>query len=137
MISWEEYQQFGVPYDLEVIEASGDDALNLFHVCSSNNFLKQLSELDYKSQLYNWDSEDPTNSPIDKSFDILPGKTIVGGIDQQGWLLHSSAYEIEMQMQRLKQKYDSSRRIIGPGCSNDPATPNKNLEAIQGNPHQR
>ncbi|MEE8149038.1 MAG: uroporphyrinogen decarboxylase family protein [candidate division Zixibacteria bacterium] len=133
LISWEEYQQFGIPYDLEVINASGDDALNLFHVCSSNNFLKQLSELDYKSQLYNWDSEDPTNSPIEKALDILPGKTLVGGIDHKGWLLHSSAHEIVMQMQSLKQKFDSSRIIIGPGCSIDPATPKENLQAIKDN----
>ncbi|MEW5994157.1 MAG: uroporphyrinogen decarboxylase family protein [Candidatus Zixiibacteriota bacterium] len=131
MITWEEYRRFGVPFDLQVIKAAGDDALNLFHVCSSNNFLKELSAIDYRSQLYNWDSADPTNLPLDKAYDQLKGKTLVGGVDQRGWLLQSSAGEVGHQIQKIMSTHDSNRVIIGPGCSVPPQAPLENLRAIR------
>jgi uroporphyrinogen decarboxylase len=131
MLTWEEYQRFGVPYDLEVIKAAEKDAINLLHICSSHNFLKQLAEIDYNCQLYNWDSDDPTNLPLDRAYDLLNGKTLVGGIDQSGWLLKSSAEEVRRQTERIKEKHDPARLIIGPGCSVPPEVPLENLQAIR------
>lgn len=131
MLTWEEYQRFGVPYDQEVIKASGDDALNLLHVCSANNFLTKLVEIDYHCQLYNWDSDNPTNLPLDKAYDLLKGKTLVGGVDQHGWLLKSTATEVSSQIKKIKQQHDSSRLIIGPGCTIPPEVPLENLQAIR------
>jgi uroporphyrinogen decarboxylase len=130
LISWEEYQEFGVPYDQELIKAAGDDALNLFHICSGANFLTELAELDYSSKLYNWDCDDPTNLPIDKTADLLKGKVVVGGVDRNGWLLKSEPDEIKAQMKKITQANDPSRLIIGPGCSIPPEVPMENLQAI-------
>ena len=131
LLSWEEYQRFGVPYDLRVISASGEDALNLFHVCASNNYLRELSQLDYRSKLVNWDSADPTNLPLDKAETIMPDKVFVGGVDQRGWLIRSGAQEMAFFVDGLKEKYDPRRVIIGPGCAVEPETPMENLQAIR------
>jgi len=131
MLTWEEYQRFGVPYDLEVIKAAENDAINLLHVCSSHNFLEQLAEIDYNCQLYNWDSDAPTNLPLDRAYDLLNGKALVGGVDQRGWLLKSSAEEVRHQTERIKEKHDPARLIIGPGCSVPPEVPPENLQAIR------
>jgi len=131
MITWEEYQKFGIPYDLKVVEASQEDAINLFHVCSSQNYLKQLVEIDYKSQMYNWASEDPTNSPIDRAYEFMQGKTIVGGVDQNGWLLHSDPDEIANKMHEIKKEHAPERLILGPGCSMPPETSMDNLKVIR------
>ncbi len=133
MITWDEYKTFGVPYDLEVIQATEDDAINLFHVCSSNNYLKELARIDYKCRLYNWDSDDPTNVPLDKAYDLLPGKVLVGGADRNGWLLHSTPEEIVHQTQKIKQAHDPARVIIGPGCSVPPEVAMDNFQAIREN----
>ena len=133
MITWEEYQIFGIPYDLKVIESSSDGAINLFHVCASNNYLSKLAEIDYHCQLYNWDSDDPTNIPLDKAYDLLKGKVLVGGIDMNGWLLHCDPLEIKEQVRRIKEKHDPSRVIIGPGCAIPPEVPMENLKAIRDN----
>ncbi|HEX2896608.1 MAG TPA: uroporphyrinogen decarboxylase family protein [candidate division Zixibacteria bacterium] len=133
LITWSEYEDFGVPYDLKVINATEKDSLNLFHVCSSNNYLSQLAKIDYNCKMYNWDSDDPTNLQIDKSYDLLKGKTPVGGVDQRGWLLKSEPVEIPLQMQRIKKFLDPRRVIIGPGCSIAPEVPRQNLELIREN----
>ena len=133
MLTWDEYKEFGVPYDLKVMKASCDGAINLFHVCASNNYLSNLAEIDYKSQLYNWESDDPTNIPLDKSYDLLKGKTIVGGVDMNGWLQHCDTLEIKEQMNRIKAKHDSARVIIGPGCAIPPEIPMENIRAVRDN----
>jgi uroporphyrinogen decarboxylase len=131
LLTWEEYRRFGVPYDLEVVKATEEDAINLLHVCASHNYLKELAEIDYHCRLYNWDSDDPTNLPLDRAYDLLKGKALVGGVDQRGWLLKSSADEVGAQIEKLKAKHDPSRLIIGPGCSIPPETPMENLQAIR------
>jgi len=131
MVTWEEYQRFGVPYDLKVIEAIDDEATNLLHVCASHNYLEELSRIDYRSHLFNWDSSDPTNLPLDKAYDRLPHHTLVGGVDQTGWLKLGNPEEIGHQIDRLEGEHDSSRLIIGPGCSMPPEVPMDNLRAIR------
>lgn len=133
MITWEEYERFGVPYDLRVIKAAEPDAFNLFHVCSSANYLKKLKDIDYNASLYNWDSCDPSNSPLDKGIELLPGKGIVGGVDHHGWLLKSEPDEVAYLVDQLKEKHSRSRLIIGPGCSVPPEVPMDNLQAVRDN----
>jgi len=131
MITWEEYQRFGVPFDLEVIRAAEADALNLLHVCSSNNYLKELAQLDYHAAMYNWEANDPTNLPLDKADSILKDKVMVGGVDHNGWLWHSEPTEIRYKIDELKERFEPTRLIIGPGCSIPPEIPFANLHAVR------
>lgn len=131
LLSWKEYEAFGVPYDLRVIHALDTSALNLLHVCASNNYLRELSKLDYRASLINWDTADPTNLPLDRSYDLLAGKAVVGGVDYRGWLINSQPDEISTLIRGLKKNSDPARLIIGPGCSIEPTTPMENLQAIR------
>lgn len=131
LISWEEYEKFGVPFDLRVINSAGSDAINLLHVCSSNNYLKQLVKLDYPCRMYNWDSDDPTNLPLDKGPQLITDRAVVGGADRAGWLLHGTADEMRHKMDQLKANFDPARLIVGPGCSIPPEVPLENLAAIR------
>ncbi len=133
LITWKEYEAFGVPYDLEVIKATEKSALNLFHVCASNNYLSQLAKIDYNCKMYNWDGDEPTNIQLDKSYELLKGKGLVGGVDHSGWLLKSDPVEIPFQMQRIKKYLDPARVIIGPGCSIAPEVKRDNLRMIRDN----
>jgi len=131
LISWEEYKKFGVPFDMRILKSSGEDAINLFHICSSNNFLKKIIEIDYPVQMYNWDSDDPTNTPLDIGTEIITDKIIVGGCDRDGWLLQATPEEIGYKIDMIKEKYDPSKLIIGPGCSISPKVPFENLQAVK------
>ncbi len=131
LLTWKEYETFGVPYDLRVIQGLDSAALNLLHVCASNNYLRELSRLDYRAALINWDTADPTNLPLDRSYDLFADKTVVGGVDYRGWLINSQPDEISTLITELKRRSDPSRLIIGPGCSIEPTTPMENLQAIR------
>jgi uroporphyrinogen decarboxylase len=133
MITWDEYLAFGVPYDLEVMKAAESDAINLLHVCASNNYLDKLAKIEgYGCQLFNWDSADPSNRPIDRAGAILGnGKVAVGGVDQEGWLLHSDADEIGCMIDKIKDHHSPTSLILGPGCVVPPEVPAANLHAIR------
>ncbi len=130
-ITWEEYNLFGIPYDLEIIKAAERDSFNLLHVCSSNCYLKELSELDYNAGLVNWEACDPTNLPLDKAESVLKNKVMVGGVDHNGWLLRGEPGEIAYKIDELKERFEPTRLIIAPGCSIPPEVPFENLHAVR------
>lgn len=130
-ITWEEYQRFGLPYDLEIIKAAESDAINLLHVCCSNNYLTELAEIDYNAPLINWDADDPTDLPLDKADVVLNNRVMVGGVDRNGWLLQSEPDEIGYKIDELKKRFDPTRLIIGPGCSVPPEVSFDNFRAIR------
>ncbi len=130
-LTWEEYLKFGVPYDLRVMEKAEQDALNILHVCHTNNYLEKLHELNYPAQMYNWDASHPTNLPVDKAIDMFKNKVIVGGVDHEGWLSQSSPEEIGYKIDEMKERYNSSRLIFAPGCAIPPETPMENLQVVK------
>jgi uroporphyrinogen decarboxylase len=130
-LTWQQYERFGLPFDLPVINAAGDDAINLLHVCHSSCYLRELSSRPYPAKMINWNSFDPTNLPLDKAGSALPKHHHVGGVDHTGWLLRSTPDEIEYLIDKLKDEYSADRLIIGPGCSIEPKTPKENLRAIR------
>lgn len=130
-LTWEQYERFGLKYDLPVIQAAGDDAMNILHVCSTNNYLRKLAEHDYKARMINWDDSHPTNLPLDRAAEELPDWTLIGGIDHEGWLRHSTPQEIAFQIQRLKSRFEPNRLILGPGCAVDPSVPMDAYRAIR------
>jgi len=132
MLSWEEYQQFGVPYDLEVVAAAESDAINILHVCGGNNYLRELAKIDsYNAAIYNWDSSDETNLSLEEAETALDNGVMLGGIEQERWLRQSSPDEIARRMDELRDRYQSTRLIIGPGCVVPPEVPRENLYAIR------
>jgi uroporphyrinogen decarboxylase len=132
-ITWEEYQRFGVPYDLEVIHATEGDALNLFHVCSDNNYLEQLAAIEaYNCRLYNWDCYADGNLNLEQARSLLgKGRVAVGGVEQELALKHNSVDQIAYAVDELKDRHPRTELIIGPGCVVPPEVSNENLHAVR------
>ncbi len=131
LLTYDQYEKFGRRYDLRILNATGNNSLNILHVCGSNNYLKQLS--DYPVKLFNWDACDPTNVNIERCFEFLENKTIIGGLDHKGWLWHGKPSEIAVEMGKIKEKMAGKRFIFGPGCSIDAKIPFENLDAVRRN----
>ncbi|MDD3732175.1 MAG: uroporphyrinogen decarboxylase family protein [candidate division Zixibacteria bacterium] len=130
MLTWKEYERFGLPYDLEVISASENDALNLLHVCHSRNYLEHLHQHHYPCRIYNWDSLHETNLSLEAAYDNIKGKVFVGGVEENGWL-QLDRDTVRDKISRLLKLHDPHRLIIGPGCCIPPETPFENLKIIR------
>ncbi len=130
-IPYEQYNSLCRPYDLRILRAAGNNALNLLHVCADNNYLKELS--DYPVSLVNWNSSDPTNVNLEDSFNFLGDKTAVGGLDHTGWLLYGSPAEVKQEVNKIKERMAGKRFIFGPGCTIDARIPHENIKAVREN----
>jgi len=128
-MTYDDYSRLCRPLDLRIIKAAGSDALNILHVCHSNNYLDKL--IDYPVPLFNWDSSDPTNPSVEKAFKFAGEKTLIAGLDDKGWLWHSRPVEIRHEVKRLKMKFADRKFIFGPGCAVEPAIPDENFTAVR------
>lgn len=134
MLTWDEYERWGVPYDLAVLEASEGDAINLLHVCAGNNYLKELTAIKgYRAQLVNWEANDPSNLPLNRADENIAPRVMVGGVDQEGWLKLGDPEEVAYLTDQLKDRFSRHRLILGPGCVVPPEVTYANLHAIRKN----
>jgi uroporphyrinogen decarboxylase len=62
MLTEEEYDAFGRPYDLQVLRAASEAHLNVLHVCRQHNMLRKL--LDYPVHVLNWASSEEGNPSL-------------------------------------------------------------------------
>jgi len=122
-----EYEAFGRPYDVRVLEAAEGAPFNVLHVCRSHNMLWKL--MDYPAHAVNWATTDPTNPPIG---DIWQGthRPVIGGVDHLGTLRQGTPEAVGAEVQSAVG-HTREGLIIGPGCSISPQTPEANLRAAR------
>jgi uroporphyrinogen decarboxylase len=88
----DQYEEFGRPYDLEILAAVRDAPLNLLHVCKAQAFVRELA--DYPVALLNWDAAEPSNPGLADMALLLErggygdpprgsGKALVGGLNRR------------------------------------------------------
>lgn len=130
-LTWPEYEEFGLPYDLRVIQASAEDAINLLHVCDANNFLTELAPYDYLAAIYNWDADHTSNISLQQGRELLDNRTLMGGFPYTDQLVELSIAEVNQRMDQLLNDFSSTELIIGPGCAIPPETPDEILRAIR------
>jgi uroporphyrinogen decarboxylase len=122
----EEYETFGRPYDLRVLEAVKDAPMNILHVCRPNNMLERL--LDYPAAAINWAVHAPGNASL---ADVLAKseKAVMGGVDEHSTLLNGSPGEVRAQVREALAQTHGRRFLLAPGCSISPQTPPENVRA--------
>ncbi len=129
--SWPDYERYFLPFDRRVMAATGADAQNMLHLCDRETMLLEFANAQFPARMINWNTHDPSNPPLDKGVEILPNMTCVGGLDHDGWLLRSEPDEVAWLAGQMMKKYDPARVIFAPGCTLDPATPMRNLDALR------
>lgn len=127
LLSEEEYQEFGRPYDLRVLVGAAGASFNLLHVCRSENMLPLL--VDYPVQALNWDARDPWNPTLTEGR-RLTSKAIVGGINHLELHRMSPAQAAE-QTRAARAEAGSRGFMVGPGCTVSPHTAEEQLRAIK------
>ena len=124
----EEYDRFGRPYDLRVLEAVADAEFNVLHVCRSNNMLSALA--DYPVAAFNWDTQDDTNVWVMEG-EKITGKAAIGGISHRQDLVDATAEEVASETLWTMDAMESTHWMLGSGCTIRPETPAANLRALR------
>ena len=125
VITAEQYQEFGRPYDLQVLAAVADAEFNVLHVCHKNNML--LSLLDYPVQAFNWAARDPGNPTLAEVMSKTE-RAVMGGV-AVATVSGGSPEQVAAEVTEALSETKGRRFLLSGGCSIPPQTPDANLSA--------
>jgi uroporphyrinogen decarboxylase len=126
VLTWEQYETFGKPYDLRVLAAVQGAPFNILHVCRPNNMLESF--LDYPVPAVNWAMHAPGNASL-AAARAKTEKALMGGVDERHALLRGSPDDVRGQAQEALRQTGGRGFLLAPGCSIPPQTPPENLRA--------
>lgn len=128
MVTEDEYQQFGVTYDLPVIGAMRDagSQFTMVHIHGANTFFDILAS--YDGHALNWHDR-RVGPSIENVKESYPERAVVAGIDEKA-IVTMTAEEAAQQAASARREGHDQRLIIGPGCVIPVATPVETLAAV-------
>jgi uroporphyrinogen decarboxylase len=126
IMSAEDYNIWGRPFDLKLLDAVREAPFNVLHIHGKRIHFDSL--LDYPASAINWSHLTTPPSLIEGR--VRSGKTVMGGIDETA-ASHLAPPEIALQVNRALQQVGERGLIIAPGCSVATDTPERTLRAIK------
>lgn len=105
------YTEFGVPYDMKVLEAAKSLWFNIIHA-HGNNIMFDLLK-DYPVDVFNWHAWE-TLPDIDQAKDMT-NKCLMGGLKRMD-ITNGNRNEITNQIYKTLQATDKKKIILTPGC---------------------
>lgn len=108
-----EYERFGKPFDLKVLDAAKGAHMNVLHVHGSRTYFDLVKE--YPVKAVNWSDRDATNPTLAKARTLTP-KCLMGGIDEVNAKEMTTA-ELTQQIADAVARTQGRGFICTPGCS--------------------
>lgn len=112
-MSVKEYEEFGRPYDLQILDAIKDNTwFNIMHMHGAAPMFEIMEK--YPVQAVNWHDR-----LVDLSLKEGRSKTdkiLIGGVDEHGILYNGSDEDIKAQLKDAVGQVEDGRLILGPGC---------------------
>lgn len=127
MLNEEQWEEWGRPYDLRVLEAVQGAPFNVLHVCKENNLLFCLA--DYPVHAINWAVGAPGNPGL-REVQLNTDKTVIGGYKNET-LREATPAQILSEARLAREQTGGRRWILGPACSIDVDCPEENVRAAR------
>jgi uroporphyrinogen decarboxylase len=127
LVSREEYDEFGVPYDAPVLSAARDagSSFTMIHIHGENTFFELMAG--YDGHAVNWHDR-RVGPTIREVLAMYQSRAAVGGIDEKA-VATMSAEAVAEQVRDARAQAGDRRLLVGPGCVALVATPEANLRA--------
>lgn len=126
LLSRNEYQTFGRPYDLRILAAVGDLWLNMLHIHGTDIMFDAVA--DYPVQFFNWHDRESGVSLRDGLQHITGAAS--GGVSR--WSLHQESPEQAMlEVRDAVEQTGGHRFLLGTGCVAMITTPAGNIRALR------
>lgn len=107
----EEYREYGVPYDVQVLQAASDGWMNTIHAHGNNIMFEVLR--DYPVQVFNWHVWE-TKPDLDEC-QVLTGKCMMGGLNRN-YITNRDFNGIQNNIYQCLRLLDGCHQILTPGC---------------------
>jgi uroporphyrinogen decarboxylase len=122
-----EYQEFGVQYDLPLLEAVQDLWANMAHIHGEAIMFDLIA--DYPVQILNWHDRE-TSPTIEQGLKRFPG-TVCGGISRIENFVLGTPSTIHQEAVEALEQSGGRRLILGTGCVLPITTPYGNIMAAR------
>lgn len=110
-----EYEKFGVPYDIKILDMiKSKGAFTILHVCRQNNRLRDI--LHYPVEALSWDANNRSNPSLHE-IARTTGKAVVGGISQDFIEDARNINRIKREIEDFYRDLAEYRAILAPGCT--------------------
>lgn len=121
------YRRFGVPFDLEILEAvRSRSRINMLHLHGENIMFDLLAG--YPVQLVNW--HDRLTAPsLGRALQTFKG-AVTGGVEERELLVSGSEQALRAQVRDAIAQTGGRRLVVGPGCVAAIAAPDRNIRAV-------
>ena len=136
----EQYEEFGRPYDLEVLAAVQDAPLNLLHVCKAQALVRELA--DYPAAMLNWDTAEPSNPGLADLAQLLEcggspypprgsGKALVGGLNRRLFTEPGGREALLCQAAAAREAMAGRPFVLGSTCTIDTRADPEAVRAVR------
>ncbi|MCX6054433.1 MAG: uroporphyrinogen decarboxylase [Chloroflexi bacterium] len=126
-ISLDEFDQFSLKFDLEILSSVKQLWFNIAHLHGNNVYFEKISK--YPVDVINWhDLETPPD--LNSGKNIFPG-VVCGGLKQWQTLVLGSPEDVIKEGLDAIRHTDASRFILGTGCVLPITSPESNILAVR------
>lgn len=127
-LSEAEYEEFGRPYDLQLLRTVQDAPFNLLHICGSNVYFDSV--VNYPVHAVNWAAVGQHNPTVSDARARIP-QALMGGVDELGVLQNGTPEEVLKEAQAAIQLTGGRHFLLTPGCAVSDEVPAANLHALR------
>jgi len=124
----EQYEEFGRPYDLEVLDEADGAFLNMLHVCKASCYVRELA--DYPVQAIHWDTYEPSNPTLAEMRFACDGRALAGGLDRQLFDQPHAEPQLVEQLRQARAMMGGWPFIAAAGCTLPTETLEENIDAV-------
>jgi len=123
-----EFEEFGKPYDLQVLKAVEGAAFNMLHICGPYAYFDAV--LEYPVHALNWATIGQHNPTVAEA-GTRTAKALVGGVDEIGTLQSGTPDAVKAEARAAIAATGGRRFLLTPGCGTNLDVPSENLRALR------
>ena len=128
VLSEAEFEEFGKPYDLQVLQAVQGAPFNLLHICGPQVYFD--TAIKYPVHAINWAAVNQHNPTVGEATELTL-QAVVGGVDELGALQSGSPDQVIAEARAAIQATNGRRFLLTPGCATNVDVPTINLAALR------
>jgi uroporphyrinogen decarboxylase len=123
-----EFEEFGKPYDLRVLNAVQGAPFNLLHICGPYAYFDVVT--DYPVHAINWATLGQHNPTLAEA-EQRTRQALVGGVDELGTLQTGTPEQVIEEALTAIQTTGGRHLLLTPGCGTNLDVPSENLHALR------
>ena len=128
VLSRSEFEEFGKPYDLQVLKAVEGAPFNLLHICGPQAYFDVAAE--YPVHALNWASIGQYNPTLSEA-KLHAHQALVGGVDEIENLQHGRPEDVLREALAAIDATGGRHHLLSPGCATSVDVPAENLRALR------